>query len=146
MNLLGNFTKLKENGHYEVPLLWKFDRFKLPDSLDMALKRLTCLERKLRQNHELYNIFKDKISNYLAKGYIRKFKENELKRADGKIWYLPIFAVFNKNKPGKSRVVWDAAAKSSGLSLNSFLLKGPDMLISPINSLQISAKSCGFLW
>lgn len=66
----------------------------------------------------------------MAKGYVRKLSRAEINRKDGRIWYLPIFAVFNKNKPGKSRVVWDAAAKSSGLSLNSFLVKGPDLMAS----------------
>ncbi|XP_017487332.1 PREDICTED: uncharacterized protein LOC108375696, partial [Rhagoletis zephyria] len=31
LNLLDSFTHYKDNGHYEVPLLWKFDSFKLPD-------------------------------------------------------------------------------------------------------------------
>lgn len=130
LHLLNTFTKRLTNCHYEVPLLWKFDVIELPDSYEMALKRLICLERKLAQNSDLFNIFKDTISKYLSKGYIRKLNSHEMKRADKKVWYLPIFAVFNKNKPGKSRVVWDAAAKSNGLSLNSFLLKGPDLLAS----------------
>lgn len=130
LHLLDNFTKRNANGNYIVPLLWKFDLVKLPDSYDMAFKRLVCLERKLKQNDELFNTFKETLSKYLSKGYIRKLKENEIDRADGRVWYLPIFAVFNRNKPGKSRVVWDAAAKSNGSSLNSFLLKGPDFLAS----------------
>ncbi|XP_075157943.1 uncharacterized protein LOC142231210 [Haematobia irritans] len=104
LNLLNKFTKYNKSGHYEVPLLWKYDSFELPPSYEMALRRLVC--------------------------YIRKLSKPERDRVDGKIWYLPIFAVFNKNKPGKSRVVWDAAAKSGGLSLNSFLLKGPDLMAS----------------
>lgn len=98
---------------------------------DMCLRRLTCLERKLKGNPELYTVFKNKIDQYLYKGYIQKLSDAHVCQSEGRVWYLPIFSVFNRNKPGKSRLVWDAAAKVDGLSLNSFLLKGPDML-SPL--------------
>lgn len=43
-------------------------------------------------------------------------------------WFLPINVVVNPKKPGKVRLVWDAAATVNGVSLNSQLLTGPDLL------------------
>jgi hypothetical protein len=42
-------------------------------------------------------------------------------------WYLPNFCVYNPQKPGKIRVVFDSAAESDGVSLNKLLLSGPDL-------------------
>jgi hypothetical protein len=42
-------------------------------------------------------------------------------------WYLPHFGVYNPQKPGKIRVVFDSAAESDGVSLNKLLLFGADL-------------------
>lgn len=60
--------------------------------------------------------------------YIEKI--DELQEDSPRIWYLPLFSVTNPNKPGKVRMVWDAAAKVDGMSVNSMLLKEPDQLTS----------------
>lgn len=44
-----------------------------------------------------------------------------------KIWYLLHFAIFNENKPGKLRFVFDAATKVNGKSLDDFLLGSPGL-------------------
>ncbi|XP_058122779.1 uncharacterized protein LOC131293715 [Anopheles ziemanni] len=127
--LLGTSVHLKDN-RYEAGLLWKYEDVKLPDSRAMALKRHECLERKLRRDPDLAKAMHNKIVEYEQKGYVRKLTPEEQVTRTPNDWYLPIFPVTNPNKPGKIRVVFDAAAKANGVSLNSMLLTGPDQLVS----------------
>ena len=53
----------------------------------------------------------------------------------GTCWYLPHHPVFNLQKPGKVRVVFDCSAKHYGTSLNNQLLQGPDQTNSLVGVL-----------
>ncbi|XP_070066971.1 uncharacterized protein [Drosophila virilis] len=68
------------------------------------------------------------MHDYKQKGYIRRLKDSELV-ANSTSWFLLIFTVTNPNNK-KTRLVWDAAAKVSGMSLNDCLLECPDTLAS----------------
>ena len=46
---------------------------------------------------------------------------------NGKSWYLPHHEVYNRNKPGKTRIVFDVSAEFQGTSINKSLLPGPDL-------------------
>ncbi|XP_053686216.1 uncharacterized protein LOC128735749 [Sabethes cyaneus] len=113
---------------YETVLLWRYDDIRLPDNREMALRRHQLLEKRLEKDKQLAEVLQQKIADYVAKGYIRKLSSGEVKQECK--WFLPVFPVTNPNKPGKVRIVWDAAAKAHGKSLNSALLKGPDLLSS----------------
>ena len=54
--------------------------------------------------------------------------------------YVPHHGVVNTHKPGKVRVVFDAAVKFQNTSLNKNLLKGPDYLNSLVGILLRSRK------
>ncbi|XP_062710489.1 uncharacterized protein LOC134288734 [Aedes albopictus] len=124
-------TRKGNDGHYETGLLWRYDEFEFPPSYDMAARRFYCLERRLRAHPELRDNLDKQIIEYQSKGYAHKASSRELEDADTKrAWYLPLGLVTNPKKPGKVRIIWDAAAKVNGVSFNSMLLKGPDMLTS----------------
>lgn len=128
-HLLESTTRFLDN-RYEVGLLWRHDNIRLPDNQAMALRRHQQLQKRMERNTDLAETLNGKIAEYVAKGYARKLTQEELDQSHPRIWYLPIFPVTNPNKPGKVRLVWDAAAKTFGVSLNSALLKGPDLLCS----------------
>ncbi|XP_062540788.1 uncharacterized protein LOC134208860 [Armigeres subalbatus] len=127
--LMVSLTHLKDK-RYETGLLWRYDDVRLPDSKSMAMRRLLCLEKRMQREPQLAEALKNKIREYVRNGYIEKLTESQLSEHFPRVWYLPIFPVVNPNKPGKLRIVWDAAAKVAGTSLNSFLLTGPDQLTS----------------
>ncbi|XP_036319927.1 uncharacterized protein LOC118734312 [Rhagoletis pomonella] len=118
-------TTIRVNGKFQTGLLWKSDFVKLPDSYRMAESRLFGIERKLKRDRVFAATYKGLIERYIEKGYARKLTPAERETKSTRLWYLPHFAVVNPNKPGKLRLVFDAAASVGGVSLNSCLLKGP---------------------
>ncbi|XP_055590713.1 uncharacterized protein LOC129742798 [Uranotaenia lowii] len=116
----------RDDGRFEGRLLWKYDKFRLPNSKPHAMRRYECLEARMRKDNSLAIVLHAKMQDYISKGYIRKLDDDEIEKNSQRAWYLPIFPVVNPNKPNKIRIVWDAAAKSHGIALNSLLLKGPD--------------------
>ncbi|XP_043212326.1 uncharacterized protein LOC122376502, partial [Amphibalanus amphitrite] len=121
-------TKLTGN-RYETGLLWKTDDdTPFPDSKVMATKRLHGTERRLVNDQEKAAAYQATIDAYVKKGHARKLSREEAQLRLPRCWFLPHHAVTNPNKPGRFRIVFDAAARSYGTSLNDKLLTGPDLL------------------
>jgi hypothetical protein len=127
VKIIQETTKLVD-GHYEVGLLWRDEQPHLPDNRRLAEKRLDLLKRRLLkpENKELATKYHEVMQGYIDKGYARKLAEEEIKAESPVRWYLPHHPVMNPNKPGKVRIVFDAAAEFEGTSLNKALLQGPD--------------------
>ncbi|CAD7003494.1 unnamed protein product [Ceratitis capitata] len=118
-------TTVKVNGRFQTGLLWRSDNVQLPESYSMALKRLVSIEKKIAHNEEFGKAYREIIKDYVRKGYACKLQPAELGEVGPRTWYFPHYAVVNPHKPEKLRFVFDAAATSHGVSLNSQLLKGP---------------------
>ena len=100
----------------------------------MARKRFRTLVKRLRRDPKLHMKFREAIEGYLESGYAKRLAQEETSRKS-KTWYLPMHPVFNVNKPNKIRIVNDAGAICDGVSLNSSLVTGPDLLNSLIGVL-----------
>ncbi|XP_053691407.1 uncharacterized protein LOC128739932 [Sabethes cyaneus] len=138
--ILEQTTVRTPSGRFQTGLLWKYDVIDFPNSRPMAEKRLKCLERRLATKPELYDKVREQLKLYQTKGYSYKVSQQELQAFDVKrTWFLPLNVVINPKKPSKVRLVWDAAAKVQGQSLNSALLPGPDLL-TPLPSVLSSFR------
>ena len=113
------------NGRYQTDLLWKRSETTLPNNRPAAERRLQHIERKLRKDPEFAILYTETIESYIKDGLARKVDEQE--EASEWQWLLPHHGVQNPNKPGKVRVVFDAAASYKGTCLNDHLLTGPDL-------------------
>ncbi|XP_055584778.1 uncharacterized protein LOC129737643 [Uranotaenia lowii] len=124
-------TTKRVAGRYETGLLWKHDYFEFPDNFAMAVKRLSCLERRMAADSIIGESVRKQIAEYQEKGYLIRATKAEIEAADPRrTWYLPLGVVVNPKKPGKVRIFCDAAAKVDGICLNTMLMKGPDLLVS----------------
>ncbi|XP_062558149.1 uncharacterized protein LOC134223027 [Armigeres subalbatus] len=121
-------TRRIETG-FETGLLWKSDKPEFPDTYPMALRRMKSLEKKLQKDPTMMQRVQEQLSGFEQKGYIHKISDAEWATVDQRrAWFLPLGVVTTPKKPGKIRLIWDAAAKVEGVSFNSYLLKGPDLL------------------
>ena len=117
-----------ENEHYKLGLHWCEEDTTLPNNMALAHARLLQLKRKLLRDSSLHQRYTETVNDYIAKGCAKEVNNMDanLKR----VWYLPHHPVINVNKPEKLRVVFDCAAKYEGISLNSQILQGPDLINS----------------
>lgn len=108
-------TTVRVNGRFQSGLLWKDPNINLPSSYEMAKRRLIAVENKMKKDASYKRLYMESINDYIHKGFARKLNEKEATAAlnTTKIWYLPHFLTNNINKPGKWRLVFDAAAKSA---------------------------------
>ena len=78
-----------KDGHYTMPIPFREKEPKLPDNRVMAQKRLVSLGRKLSRHDGLREQYVAGMEQLLEKGFAVPVTEEEQRREDGKVWYLP---------------------------------------------------------
>ncbi|XP_064625967.1 uncharacterized protein LOC135486798 [Lineus longissimus] len=100
------------------------------------MRRYNSLERRLHRDPECKRMYMKTMEGYISKGHAVKLTKEEKAKSSERTWYIPHHGVTNPNKPGKVRVVFDAASEFQGQSLNDSLLTGPDLLNNLFGVLQ----------
>ncbi|XP_047992014.1 uncharacterized protein LOC125230827 isoform X2 [Leguminivora glycinivorella] len=136
LEILESTAKRLPSGRFEAGLLWRNNIPDIPDSYPHAFSRFQGLEKRMARDSKLKKDYCAFIDNMKSKGYAEECQKESYHNKINTIdthkslrWYLPHFPVIHPQKQ-KLRVVHDAAAKTSGVSLNSLLLPGPDLLQS----------------
>ena len=126
------FMKIMEDGakmvnkHYQIPLPFRNPNNQLPNNRYQAWQRLSYLQERFNKNKEFEKDYVRFMEETISKGYARK---STREAAPGKICYLPHHGVYQPNKPGKIRAVFDLSADYMGRCINRELLSGPDLTI-----------------
>lgn len=119
----------KEDNRYVIGLPWKKDSHLLPNNYPLAERRLESLERSLLKNETKVKMYNRAIEEYVENGRARPLTKEELKQKVKPVYYLPHHGVYRPDKPSTPlRVVFDPARQYQGVSLNSFLCKGPCLI------------------
>ena len=80
----------------------------------------------MERNPEYAEEYRSKIYNYINKGYARKISKEQSDVINNNVFYLPHFGAKNPHTLGIC-LVFDAAIETNNVSLNKFLLTGPDL-------------------
>ncbi|XP_067941083.1 uncharacterized protein [Watersipora subatra] len=109
-----------KQGYITMPLPFKAKPLSI-DTKTTAMHRFHLLEKKFKKD-AIYKLqYHEFMSDIITKGEAVLATDDTTNS-----WYIPHFGVFHPRKPDRIRVVFDCAAKVGEVSLNDFLLQGPD--------------------
>ena len=112
-------------GRYKIGIPWREGEPKLANNYEVALMRLKNQEKSLkRKGAEVMEAYNKIFQDYKRKDYIRQVPKSEVVEQ----WFLPHFPVIKEDRvTTKVRVVFDAASKHDGKSLNDTIWPGPKL-------------------
>ena len=111
---------------YSVDFLWYENKLTSTYKKSLVLGRFHSLEKKFKHHAEFVDKYKKTINTCIDKAHAVILSLEEVHFSVKK--YVPHRGVTNVNKPGKVKIVFDAAAQFDKTCLNEKLLKGPDYL------------------
>ncbi|XP_069108939.1 uncharacterized protein [Argopecten irradians] len=122
-------TEMKKDnsGKWIAPLPLKEDRPRLPNNRKQALGRAKSLDINLRRDPVKKGHFLIFMQTLIDAGHAEPALplDPAVER-----WYLPLFGVYHPQKKDRIRGVFDSSSSVNGVSLNSVLMSGPDLMNS----------------
>ena len=106
---------------------WICDPYLLPNNYPAAMATLKSTEKKLSTDSDWASKYSEQIKDHEDRGVARKLSREELDLWSGPVFYLSHMALEQpKSLTTPVRLVFNSSQIYRGISLNSFLAKGPD--------------------
>ena len=131
---------IRQNLHFDQSLKawvtkypWIKDPSELPDNYQAAVATLRNTERTLRKDESWVKIYSEQIDDMVSRRVARKLSKEEIDSWKGPVFYISHLAVQNpKSSSTPVRIVFNSSQLFKGVSLNSFLAKGPDSYLNDL--------------
>ena len=132
LDIMKRAAHKNELGNWEMPLPFRSSDITMPNNRSQAAHRINGLFRSFQRKPQLEKDYFAFMGKVVDRGHAAEIPPDRLGVPDreGRVWYLPHFAVYHPRKPEQVRVVFYASAEFHGVSLNKELLSGPDQMNS----------------
>ncbi|KAG1697676.1 hypothetical protein GQR58_005904 [Nymphon striatum] len=125
LSIMEGHIEVDKHGTLKMPLPFREEDPHMPDNRAAVYYRTkVALERLSLKSDKLVQCVTS-MQKSLERGHVELVPPDQLSVSDGKLWYLPLFAVTHSKK-NKARLVFDAAASFHDVNLNQKLLRGPN--------------------
>ena len=87
----------------------------------------------MKRNPKLQKYYREQIESLISNGYARPVTQKEITESPNGSYLPHHVAICEEKESTPYRIVFDAASKCDGISLNDILLKGPNFTNSLVN-------------
>ncbi|OON13913.1 hypothetical protein X801_10303 [Opisthorchis viverrini] len=134
------------DSQFVIPMPWKDDINCASSNLQMATRRLQCLEKRFLKDEIYFRQYSAVIERNFRMGYASPVPAHRLSSGFRPRWYLPNHSVVSPKKPGKLRVV--RVPENDGGAFRFLWWPGSDISLEPVefqmNAHVFGAKSSLF--
>ena len=124
-----NLSYVADSGYWRTSYPFERPPECLKDNYAQALMALERRERRLMTDGRIASLYNDQVRDFVNRGVLRKLSEAEMCEWTGPVRYVDHHHVMKVGSTTPVRLVINSSfAKKGELSLNSILLKGPNIL------------------
>ena len=115
--------------HWDAKYPWTEDPATLPPNRRAAEGTFRKTEERLQKDPKWGKAYAEQVHEMLQRGAACKLSSEEIAEWKGPVWYVSHLIAPNPHSVTTPiRLVWNSSQEHRGASLNSILLKGPDVL------------------
>lgn len=133
--------KHSSSPHWDAAYPWKGDPSTLPDNRRAVEATFRNTEKRLEKEPAWKAAYREQIHEMFSRGAAAKLTKEEIDSWKGPKWYISHLVAPNAHSISTPvRIVWNSSQEFRGMSLNSLLHKGPDVL-NPIRGVLLRFRS-----